>query len=63
MFPAGGQGVAGEGLAPFRYQPGRLVPPGEALWAAVKETNMWHFFVFLSLVWVLRLKIHSHTVF
>ena len=26
-------------LAPSRYQPGRLVPPGKALWAAVEETN------------------------
>ena len=32
-------------LAPSRYQPGRLVPPGEALWAAVEETNTRHFFV------------------
>ena len=45
--PAPGSGAAGEeervGLAPSRYRPGRLVPPGEAIWAAVEETNRRHF--------------------
>ena len=36
---------AGETLEPLRYQPARLEPPGEALWAAVEVTNRCNFFV------------------
>ena len=38
-------GGGGSGLAPLRYQPGRLVPLGEALSATVEETNTHIFFV------------------
>ena len=31
---------AGTSLAPLRYQPVRLVPPGEALKAGVEDTNI-----------------------
>ena len=32
-------------IAPSRYPPGRLVPPGEALRATVEETNGQNFFL------------------
>ena len=40
----GGDGgnLAGDEVAPFWYQSGRLLPPGEALWAA-EETNRRNF--------------------
>ena len=37
--------VAGDKLAPSRYQPGRLVPPGEAPRTTVEETNGHNIFV------------------
>ena len=39
---------AGTPLAPLRYQPVRLVPPGEALKAGVEDTNRHNFFVLYS---------------
>ena len=37
--------------APLRYQPGRLVPPGEALRATVEKTNGHNFFLFYMVGW------------
>ena len=40
--------LAPSGHQPYRLaggQPVRLVPPGEGLYPAVEQTNIWHFFV------------------
>ena len=43
-------------LSTFKVQPGRLLPPGEALWAAVEETNRRIFFLFYMIGWGLMTK-------
>ena len=45
LYSPGERDKARKDLAPLRYQPGRLLPPGEALRVAVEEANGHSFFL------------------